>query len=79
MSIQPGVKRGQQSWTYIYIAMGLVISIEGTVIQMTPLTYPSNLIVYFVVTVLTIWLFLTNGWLHNKLIGLKNSYEDTAR
>lgn len=74
------VKRGEKSWNYIYIALAFVLSFEGTFIQMiTPLLWPYNVIAYVIVFVLTCWLFLSNGWFQNKLIGIKTKYEDTAR
>ncbi len=47
--------------------------------MMTPLTFPWNVLVFIGVAAVTIWQFIENGWVHNKLIGLKNKYEDKAR
>jgi hypothetical protein len=70
------VRRGQESWNYFYILIGLAISTEGSVISMiTPLIFPYNVISFIVVGVITFLLFIRNGWFHNKLLGWKNYYE----
>jgi hypothetical protein len=79
VSLDAKVQRGQESWTYIYITLGFAISIEGTVIAMTPLTFPWNVILYVIVAFLTGWAWIDSGWLHNKLIGLKGRYETKPR
>ena len=73
------VQRGQESWTYIYITLGFALSIEGTLIAMTPLIFPWNVIVYAIVAFLTGWFWIESGWFQNKLIGLKSRYERKAR
>jgi hypothetical protein len=74
------VKRGQESWAYIYVALGFVLSFEGTVIQLiTPLHWPFNLLAYVVTFVFTSCLFLRSRRFQNKLFGLKRRYEDTYR
>lgn len=70
------IKRGQESWGYIYIALGFLITFEGTVIQMLPLSFPANVLTFLVVGLATGYLFLFNPWVHNKLIGFKAKYED---
>jgi hypothetical protein len=80
MTVEAGVKRGPESWSYIYIAGGFALTIESTVIgMMTPLTFPWNIIVFGVVASITAWLFIENGWFQNKLIGLKSRYENKVR
>jgi hypothetical protein len=61
------------------ITLGFAISIEGTVISMTPLSFPWNVIVYVIVAFLTGWAWIESGWLHNKLLGIKGRYETKAR
>ena len=79
-SVTMTVKRGPETWAYIYIMLGFALSIEGTVIAMiTPLLFPWNLIVYAGVATVTFRLFINNGWLQNKLVGLKNRYEEKGR
>lgn len=74
------VKRGPESWSYIYTVLGFVVAVEATVIgMMTPLTFPWNIVLFVIVAAITIWQFIENGWLHNKLIGLKIRYENKAR
>jgi hypothetical protein len=73
------VQRGPESWTYIYVTLGFAISIEGTVVAMTPLIFPWNVIVYVIIALLTGWLWIENGWFQEKLIGLKTRYESKPR
>jgi hypothetical protein len=79
-SVSMTVKRGPDSWTYIYIILGFAISIEGTAIGMiTPLAFPWNLIAFALCGAFTFWLFINNGWFQNKLIGMKTRYEEKGR
>jgi hypothetical protein len=79
-SVDAKVKRGSDSWAYIYIFLGFVLSIEGTAIGMIdPVWWLYRLLGFGVLLVVTCWLFLFNGWFQNKLIGLKCLYESKAR
>jgi type III secretory pathway component EscS len=74
------VIRGPDSWAYIYIFLGFVLSIEGTAIGMIDTVWWLNRLLGFgVLLVVSCWLFLFNGWFQNKLIGMKNQYESKAR
>jgi hypothetical protein len=74
-----GVKRGPVSWAYIYTTLGFALTIEAAIIGMTPVSFPLNLAVYAGKAVVTVWLFIDNGWFQNKLIGLKIRYENKQR
>jgi hypothetical protein len=77
VTVDTKVKRGPESWSYIYIALGFALTIEPTVVSMIePLKFPWNIITYLIVGGLTFWLFLNNGWFQNKLVGLKIRYEE---
>ena len=74
------VRRGSESWTYIYVTLGFMLTIEaGIVALITPLFWPRNLIVYSALCGLTVYLWLFNGWFQNKLIGYKAQYERKPR
>lgn len=80
VTVETRVRRGPESWAYIYIVLGFVVTIESTIIgMMTPLMFPWNIIVFLALAAVTVWQFIDNEWLHNKLIGLKNRYENTPR
>ena len=80
MSVTMTVKRGPETWAYIYTVLGFVLTIECTVIgMMTPLTFPWNVIVFVIFAVITSWAFIESKWVHNKLVGLKTRYENKAR
>jgi hypothetical protein len=74
------VKRGPESWSYIYVTLGFTLSIEGTVISLvSPLVFPWNIVVYAIIGAVTFWMFLNNGWFQNKLLGWKANYEQKGR
>jgi hypothetical protein len=74
------VTRGKASWDFIYIFLGFTLSFEGTLIQLIqPLCWPCNLILYVIAFMFTVYLFLFNGWFQNKLILMRNNYENTSR
>ena len=80
MEVSAEVKRGPQSWAYLYIMLGFILSIEGTLVQMIePPRFPLNIAAYILVMAITVWLFICNGWLQNKLIGMKERYESMPR
>ena len=79
VTVDAKVQRGQESWTFIYIALGFAISIEGTVISMMPLSFPWNVIIYVIVAFLTGWAWIESDWVHNKLLGIKARYETKER
>jgi len=39
------VRRGERNWTYVYVALGFAIAIEGIIFQLLtpPLRFPANL------------------------------------
>ena len=60
--------------------LGFVVTIESTVIGMiAPLIFPCNFIAFVVLAAITVWLFIDNRWVQNKLIGLKIRYESKSR
>ena len=73
------VKRGPESWAYIYVFLGFLLTIEGNLIQMFNLAPPCAVLLYAGVALVTVYLFLFDGWFQNKLTGWKNSYENKWR
>lgn len=79
-SVTAGVRRGKESWAYLYLFLGFALTIEtGVVALITPLKWPWNLLTFAVVALITLYLFLDNGWFQNKLIGLKARFEEKLR
>jgi hypothetical protein len=76
--VSASVKRGPDSWNYIYVMLGFVLAIGGTVISMLPFG-ACNILTYALFAAVAISLFLFNGWFQNKLIALKSAYENKAR
>ncbi len=66
VTVDAKVKRGPESWAYIYTILGFTVTIESTVIgMMTPLIFPWNIVAFIGVAALTAWQFIENSWLHN--------------
>ena len=75
---KPAVIRGFQSWSFIYIVMGLLITIEGTVITMIePLKFPWNILVFSALAAFTVLVCIKSTWFHERLFRVEQSYEDT--
>jgi len=80
MTATAHVIRGPESWTYIYaVLLGLALPVIGAVTLTAPVSYPVRLVAFLVLGAGTVWLFLSNAWLHNQLIGLKSRYENQPR
>jgi hypothetical protein len=74
------VKRGPLSWAYIYTALGFALTIEAGVMSMIPYPgLPWNVVLFVLIAAITIWLFIDNKWVHQKLISLKLRYEERGR
>ena len=79
-SVDAKVKRGKDSWAYIYTMLGFALTIEtGIMGLITPIRWPCNLILLLIVGAATVYLFLDNGWFQNKLIGFKSKFEEKGR
>ena len=78
-TVNAQVKRGRESWNYIYVFLGFALAIEGTIIDMLHLDAASSLTLYTSVGALTWYLFFHDGWFQNKLTGWKASYEEKWR
>jgi hypothetical protein len=79
VSVVTGVKRGQSTWAYIYVFLGFALTIEGNVIQMLQISAFCEIASFVVIGFATGWLFLDNAWFQNKLVRLKNTYEEKTR
>jgi hypothetical protein len=79
LMVELSVKRGPQSWNYIYIMLGFALSIEGSVIQMIQAPPLWSIVSYLVTAVITAWAFLDSRWMHDKLVRLKIRYEEKER
>jgi hypothetical protein len=80
VDVKRTVTRGPETWTYVYVALAVVLGIEGVVVALwEPVKFPWNVTVFLVVAAFTIWMFLDNAWVHDKLVRLKNKFESKAR
>ena len=78
-TVDVAIKRNAQSWAYLYIVLGFAVSIEGSIIGMLPFRWPTNVAIYLLSIAATAWLIIDSGWCQNKLIGIKNYYEEKER
>jgi hypothetical protein len=73
------VRRGDESWAYIYVALGFALSIEGTIVQMLFFERPWNAVLYLALMVGTVRLFVFSGQFQDWLFGLKERVENMPR
>jgi hypothetical protein len=73
------IKRGDESWTYYYIVLAIVLSFEASAIQIANLGRACGLVAHAAVFVITIYVFLTSGWVHSRLSAFRNGYESKFR
>jgi hypothetical protein len=79
MTVDAKVRRGPESWAFIYIALGFALTIESTVISMIPNAFPWNIFGYAAIAAATTWLFIESDWFQGKLLGMKSRYESKLR
>jgi hypothetical protein len=78
--VEAKIIRGERSWNFIYIALGFALSIEGTFVQMiTSLAFPWNILLYLAVASATFWFFICSGDFQNRLLWMKQAYENRPR
>ena len=73
------VVRGEKSWSKIYMAWGAVVALEGTIISMIDAPAIYKIIGFVAGFAVTSYFMLSNGWVHNKLIGWFSSLEGKGR
>ena len=78
-SLQKRVKRGEQSWSFIWIVYAILLAVTLSIISATPFTWFWKILVLISSVFLLSWLCLLNGWFQNKIMGLKIKLEDTWR
>lgn len=76
MHVDARVLRGPQSWAFFRWALGIALFFETIAAQM--IAQPFNYFVYGALPV-TVWLFMDNGWVHDRLIGMQHKLENKAR
>lgn len=78
VTVDAKVKRGPESWAFIYTWLGFGLTIEAGFVGLFPF-FPWTVIAYVILAAITVHLFINSGWFQNKLIGMKNDYEARAR
>jgi hypothetical protein len=73
------VLRGALTWNYFYVLFGFALSIEGTFIQMLPVPFPWNIVMFLGTGWITYRLVFHNGRCQDELIKWKNAIENTPR
>jgi hypothetical protein len=69
------VRRGAESWTYIYVVFAVALAIEVAAFETIPIPFPYDIVALFIVVLATGYLFLASGRFQSKLLSWKASYE----
>lgn len=78
-SLDKRIKRGKESWMFIYTTYGLVLAIMIFFISILSFEWYYQVIIFGVIFSVLTWLFLFSAWFQNKIIGLKIRLEETWR
>lgn len=77
--MEKNIKRGKESWNFIYLIFGILLTIEIFVVSVLPYDWLTKILIFLVVFTITMWACLLSAWFQNKLIGLKIKIEETWR
>ena len=78
-SLEKRIKRGKESWTFIYFVFGVLFALATFIISIISVNWIYKTVVFVVTFFILIYLCLCNVWFQNKLIGLKIKLEETWR
>lgn len=78
-SLEKKIKRGSESWVFIYTVLGILLAIEIFVISILPMEWGIKIIAFIVILITSGWLCLFSAWFQNILIGLKIKIEKVWR
>jgi hypothetical protein len=74
------VKRGRESWDYIYIFLGFALTVAGNFVGMLDCLGGLGKVLIYAAFCAAAWaLFIHSGRFQKWLIGRKNRYEERAR
>lgn len=79
VSMKKKIKRGKESWTFIYFVFGILLALILFFISILSIRWCYKITIFIVVIPILIYLCLFNAWFQNKLIGLKIKLEETWR
>lgn len=74
-----GVKRGPQSWAYIYMVLALILGIAIAIISVLDIPGLAKAIVIGAVSIAIIVIIIADRRVQNSLLRLKGAYEDKVR
>jgi hypothetical protein len=78
-SLGKKIKRGSESWGFLYSVLGILLAIETFIIGILPMDWNIKIIVFIVIVAASAWLCLLSAWFQNELIGLKIKIEEKWR
>ena len=78
-TLEMKIKRGKESWAFIYLVFGILVALALFVINTIPVSWGYKIVIFLVAVFVLIWLCLSNAWFQNKIIGLKIKIEETWR
>lgn len=77
--LEKKIKRGKESWTFIYFAFGIFVAFSTFLLSIIPVDWTYKVVAFLAASLLLIYLCLCSAWFQNKLIGLKIWLEETWR
>lgn len=69
-------KFSAENWNYIYVFLGFILTIEGTLVSLLNLTWWHGLAAFALVAAISLYLFLGNRWFQDRLVRGKQWIED---
>ena len=74
--LEIGIKRGKESWMFIYFVLGILLAIELFFVSLLGVDTIWKSVLGGVISAFIIYLCLLNAWFQNKIIGLKTKIEN---
>lgn len=73
------IKRGEESWKYIYTILGFMLTIEGTIVSMFSISAICKILLFFITIAVTSFLFFESSKFQNILFSFKSKMEEKLR
>lgn len=77
--LEKRVKRGKESWGFIYSIYGILLAAETFIISIIPQSWVIKVVIFIATFFFSTWLCMFNPWFQNKLVGLKTEIEERWR
>jgi membrane protein insertase Oxa1/YidC/SpoIIIJ len=77
--IEKKIKRGKESWSFIYIIFNILLTIMLGFISFMPLSWVWKMIIFIIIILVLIYLNLGSARFQKKIIWFKNKIENIWR